>query len=107
MEGIEEKLNEIKETILKYVPAKYIYLFGSYAYGEPHEYSDIDVYVITPDNVDNFLELYGKIKVDLGRKDIFFIDLLLCRESDYNHRKTRYILERTICDKGKLVYGYI
>jgi len=35
MENISETLNFIKETILKHVPAKYIYLFGSHAYDEP------------------------------------------------------------------------
>ena len=42
MDNFAERLNNIKESILKYVPAKYIYLFGSYAYGNPTEKSDID-----------------------------------------------------------------
>ena len=40
----------IKETILKNIDAKFIYLFGSYAYGIPNENSDIDVYVVLPEN---------------------------------------------------------
>ena len=104
MTNIVEMTDSIKESILKFVPAKYIYLFGSYAYGEPTEKSDIDVYIVTPDSVKNFSEIYGKIIVDLGDKKIFFIDLLLCRESIFNKRKNENILEKTICQKGKVIY---
>jgi predicted nucleotidyltransferase len=43
MDDFSDRLNNIKESILKYVLAKYIYLFGSYAYGSPNEKSDIDL----------------------------------------------------------------
>jgi len=46
MENIAERISNIKESILKFVPAKYIYLFGSHAYGNPTEESDIDIYVV-------------------------------------------------------------
>jgi predicted nucleotidyltransferase len=61
---IDERITNIKESVLKFVPAKYIYLFGSYAYGNPTEESDIDVYIVTPDDITNFSELYTKIVVD-------------------------------------------
>ena len=101
-----EKIDNIKDSILKFVPAKYIYLFGSYAYGEPTEESDIDLYIVTPDNINNFSELYTKIMVDLSYKKIFFIDLLLNTESTFNSRKLKNILEKTIYQKGKIVYEY-
>jgi predicted nucleotidyltransferase len=104
MDTITEKINTIKESVLKFVPAKYIYLFGSYAYGIPTEESDIDIYVVTPDNINNFSELYAKIIGDLGDKKIFFIDLLLGRETSFNARKENNIFEKTICPKGKLLY---
>ena len=77
MDALTEKMSNIKESVLKFVPAKYIYLFGSYAYGTPTEESDIDIYVVTPDNISNFSELYAKIIGDLGDKKIYFVDLLL------------------------------
>ena len=104
MENFTERINIIKESILKFIPAKYIYLFGSYAYGAPTEKSDIDIYIVAPDDTKNFSELYGKIIVDLGDRKIFFIDLLLCRESVFNKRKNENILEKTICQKGKMIY---
>jgi len=104
MDVFNEKIITIKESILKFVPAKYIYLFGSYAYGNPTEESDIDIYVVTPDDINNFSELYTQIVGDLGDKKIFFIDLLLGRETVFNNRKKDNIFEKTICHKGKLLY---
>ena len=106
MNDFEEKINNIKDSILKFVPAKNIYLFGSYAYGDPTEKSDIDVYIVTPDNITNFSELYTKIMVDLSYKKIFFIDLLLSTESVFNSRKIKNIFERTIFQKGKIIYEH-
>jgi predicted nucleotidyltransferase len=65
---LTEKTDNIKKSVLKFVPAKYIYLFGFYAYGNPTEESDIDIYVVTPDNINNFSELYAKIIGDLEDK---------------------------------------
>jgi predicted nucleotidyltransferase len=104
MENLAERIDIIKESILKNVQAKYIYLFGSYAYGNPTENSDIDIYLVTPDNIVNMTEIYTKIMVDLSLKKIFFVDLLLNRESVFNTRKTENILEETIFQKGKIIY---
>jgi len=104
METFSEKINLIKEAILKNVSAKYIYLFGSYAYGEPTEKSDIDIYIVIPDNSGSISEIYGRIIVDLSDKKIFFVDLLLNRESVFDKRKTENILEETIFQKGKIIY---
>jgi predicted nucleotidyltransferase len=104
MKNLVERIDVIKESILKIVPAKCIYLFGSYAYGNPTEKSDIDIYLVIPDNVINVTEIYTKIMVDLSIKKIFFVDLLLNRESVFNTRKTENILEETIFQKGKIIY---
>jgi len=106
MVNIAKTTDSIKESILKFVPAKYIYLFGSHAYGNPTEESDIDIYIVTPDTVNNFSELYAKIVGDLGSKKIFFIDLLLARESVFELRKVKNILERTVYQKGKILYEH-
>jgi len=106
MVNITETTNAIKESILKFVPAKYIYLFGSHAYGNPTEDSDIDIYVVIPDNINGLMELCAKIRGDLSYKKIFFIDLLLGRESSFNDRKEKRHFEKTIYQKGKMIYGH-
>jgi len=70
---IEPVIDNIKESILKFVPARHIYLFGSHAYGNPTKDSDIDIYVVTPDSINNFSELYTKIVVDLSYKKYSFL----------------------------------
>ena len=104
MENISERINIIKESVLKNVQAKYIYLFGSYAYGKPNEKSDIDIYIVIPDNTASISEIYSKIMLDLSLQKIFFVDLLLNRETVFNKRKNENILEETIFQKGKVIY---
>jgi predicted nucleotidyltransferase len=104
MENLVSKIEDIKESILKFVPAKCIYLFGSYAYGAPTERSDIDIYAVIPDGINNVTELYAKIIVDLSYKRIYFIDLFLSNESIFNKRKTENIFEKTIYQKGTVLY---
>ena len=106
MENFTERISLIKESILKFVPAKYIYLFGSYVYGNPTDESDVDIYVVLPDGINNLTELYAKIVVDLGDKKIFFIDLFLNTESIFNKRKKENIFEKTISQKGKILYEH-
>jgi predicted nucleotidyltransferase len=44
----EELLNEIVHRIVQAVNPDKIILFGSYAYGQPNQYSDLDILVIMP-----------------------------------------------------------
>ena len=103
---MENIIENIKESILKFVPAKYIYLFGSYAIGTQTDKSDIDIYIVIPDGIDNLTELYAKIVVDLSYKKIYTIDLFLNNESLFNKRKMENIFEQTICRNGKLLYEH-
>jgi predicted nucleotidyltransferase len=45
-------LEEIVERLVKGLSPEKIILFGSYAYGEPTEDSDIDILVIIPDSAE-------------------------------------------------------
>ena len=104
MEAVSSKIENIRDAVLRHVPAKYIYLFGSYAYGEPTEKSDIDIYVVTPDDTTDFSQLYAKVIGDLSRKKIFFVDLLFASESSFNKRRLNRKFEKTIYSKGRILY---
>jgi len=43
---LEDILNDIKDRIVKLFNPVKIILFGSYAYGKPHKFSDIDLFII-------------------------------------------------------------
>jgi predicted nucleotidyltransferase len=106
MGSLLNKIDDIKESILKFVPAKYIYLFGSYAYGTPTDMSDIDIYAVIPDGIYNLTEIYANIVVDLSYKKIYYIDLFLNNESVFNKRKTENIFEKAVFQNGKVLYEH-
>ena len=101
---IEKDLDLFRKNVLKIVPAEAIYLFGSYAYGTPNEESDLDVYVVVPDDVEDLGELYADVQL-LWRKRPIPLDLLMGRSSVFNRRKNGPTLERVIAQKGTMLYG--
>ena len=102
---IQKELDLIKESILQTVPAEAIYLFGSFAYGTPNEESDLDIYVVVPDNTEDLSELYADINGLLRKKTLFPMDLLVGRSRMFNRRKNGPTLEGLIARKGELLYG--
>jgi len=101
---IQRELDIIKDGILQTVPAEAIYLFGSYAYGTPRENSDLDIYVVVPDNADDLSELHADIRGWTRHKRTLPMDLLLERSSVFNRRKNGPTLERVIAQKGIPIY---
>ena len=102
---IQAELDLIKESVLQTVPAEAIYLFGSYAYGTPHENSDLDIYVVVPDDTGNLSDLHGDIGLLLQNKKSAPLDLLIGRSRVFNRRKTGPTLERMIARKGRVLHG--
>ena len=102
---IQYDLDLIKESVLQVVPAETIYLFGSYAYGTPHEESDFDIYVVVPDNTTDLPELQGDIRGLLRKKKIFDLDLLMGHSGVFNRRKNGPTIERIISEKGAILHG--
>jgi predicted nucleotidyltransferase len=88
------------------VPADAIYLFGSYAYGEPNQESDLDIYVVVPDD-GNFdtIDICTKICQALYKKKTIPMDLLISSKSVFNNKKEKVSLENIIANKGIKIYG--
>jgi len=102
---VQKELDIIKESVLKTVPAEAIYLFGSYAYGTPVDDSDLDIYVVVPDNADDLSELQADIRKHTRHRRTMPMDLLMGRSSVFNRRKNGPTLERVIAQKGVALYG--
>jgi predicted nucleotidyltransferase len=103
---IAHELELIKNAILAHTQVKAIYLFGSYAYGTPTSESDLDIFVIIPDNDRPIAYLRGDIRYDLFTKIRRPMDLVIDKESVYNKRRTwQSALESDIYEKGVLLYG--
>ena len=68
MRDFLDRIKCVREYILQHVPEKYVYLFGSYAYGKPKGKSDLDIYIVAPDSIFNFSKLYTMIMIDLSSR---------------------------------------
>jgi len=102
--NIQDELELIKKNVLQNISAEAIYLFGSYAYGTPNDESDLDIYVVVPDDTKDLSEIQADIRELLWKKKSVPLDLLIGRSSVFNRRKNGPTLERTIARKGTLLY---
>jgi len=105
--AIQEKLNLIKESVLKTVPdTEAIYLFGSYVNGTPHKDSDLDICVVIPDNInENPLDVGVEIRKGLYKTLRMPMDLFVKKLNVFNNRKKIATLEKVIANEGVLIYG--
>ncbi len=101
-ERIEMLVNRLEEKF----NVQKIYIFGSQAYGNPDEESDIDLCVIT--------DLKNKRKIDIAREirreliDLTSnsLDILVYTEKEFNERAgLRSTLEYKVLLDGIKVYG--
>lgn len=103
-EKVWSDLDRICEVIRATVPAVQIYLFGSYAYGEPHKDSDYDIYVVLPDDGPRPLDAMIEIRRAIPKDIKMPMDILALHESRFNYRLGAPTLENTVFEKGVLLY---
>ena len=96
----------IAEKIKDTVKYEKIYLFSSYAYGEPHKDSDLDFYVVLPDDsVLRPIEAIRKIRRSLGHtKLIMPVDIIAGRLSRFGGMSKLPTMERRIAREGIVLY---
>jgi len=98
-------LNKVVNSIVSAMKPVSLYLYGSHVYGEPHEDSDIDILVVV-----------AETSIPVYRRAVIFykalrglkipVDIKVDTKNEFEERKN-YIssIERTIAEKGKLLYG--
>ncbi len=97
---IQEAVKRLAEA---YSPQT-IYLFGSYAWGTPHEDSDLDFLVILNDDIPLNLALQIKGKQALKNMDVS-TDIVLNHKFFFEQRSEHpSTLQHKIIKEGKLVY---
>ena len=98
---IQEAVKRLADT---YQPLK-IYLFGSYAWGEPRVESDLDFLIVLNDDIHLNLALHIKGKQALKNMDIS-TDIVLNHQFFFTERAEHpSTLQHKIKTEGKLVYG--
>jgi len=106
---LDKITNEIKEVIKKAIEPDKIILFGSYAYGEPDEESDIDICVIKV--VDKSQVRKIKLKILNKLRDIIIrnkldVDILVISPKRVAERiQMGDLFYKEIIEKGKVVYA--
>ena len=104
---INDDILSVKDKILETVDnCEKIILFGSYAYGTPTEKSDYDFYVVLNDNDKNPIIVMGEIYWTLAQSPIKVqVDILANYKNRFEIRSKMPTIERTIADKGVILYN--
>ena len=100
-DNITEYLKHIVRCIKETMPVTAIYLFGSYATGNYHENSDLDIYIITSDRSKKLFDLAVEVDTKIGMPRKIAIDILVNYEDDFKERINHfYSIEQQIMKKG-------
>lgn len=101
----KEKIQEVTNRLVEVYQPIAIYLFGSYAWGEPDEDSDIDLMVVVDNNVELSWSSFKKGKWAIRDMRITN-DILVENKSVFNKRAMHPSnLEYLIAHKGIILYG--
>jgi predicted nucleotidyltransferase len=105
-ESIRAELDKLTELIINAIPVEKIYLFGSFANGTPHKYSDLDLYVVLKDDVSmRDLDAGLQIRMAIARKKSMPVDIVAKKKSDFDSRLDGITLERVVNRDGIRIYG--
>lgn len=100
-----EQLDEIVRRLVAALAPRRIYLFGSQAYGQPHQESDIDVMVVLPGSVPPVSVCYRQGCACLRGMSLP-VELHFASLHGFDRRRTvRGSLEHEIAQRGTLVYA--
>ena len=80
-DNIQEELTTLIQTIASNTKIESIFLFGSWAYGEPKPDSDLDIYLVIPDNDTDICELNAEIRFALYKKLTLPLDLVIAKKA--------------------------
>ena len=99
----KNEINQVVEKVREVSNPDKIYLFGSYAYGNPNENSDLDLCIVKKEVKDKSKEL---LEVSLGLFNIPIpVDIVLLDEKSFNKRNNVWgSLQYEVFHKGLKVY---
>jgi predicted nucleotidyltransferase len=93
----------IKTTLNEIHGVEKIYLFGSYVYGNLTEDNDIDLMVITDNEVEDSILREADIRYKTWGK-VGLFDMLVGSKDTFNDRMLKYQFEEKIYTEGKILY---
>ena len=102
-EKVKLQLDKYTEIISSLDWVVQIFLFGSHAYGEPQEYSDLDLLVVVDDSLDPINATF-KINQKLIGKRPTPLDVVVNRKKDFELAVKENTIQKLISDNGVLLY---
>jgi predicted nucleotidyltransferase len=102
-----DKIDFIRSLVLESVEKniiKKVYLFGSYAYGEPTADSDVDLCIVIDNNYKRS-DIYFQIAMKMSDNNIRPCDLIVYNEKYFHSSESGRGIENTIINNGILLYG--
>jgi len=100
------KINTLKDKLLSLYSAERVYVFGSYAWGDPTEDSDLDILVISEKFKDLSLGKRISKATDILFDCDFPVDLVVETSEEFNASKaTVGSLESYVANEGVLLHG--
>lgn len=103
----DEAIALVTHRIVAELDPEEIILFGSYAWGTPHKYSDLDLCVIVPDGIPGFNRIEWGVRALNALNDLMVdVDVMVTTRSLIDTFKTvPASLQRKIVEQGKLLYA--
>ena len=104
---INKTITVIKDNILNTVGdnCEKIFLFGSYAYGIPNKDSDYDFYIVLKDGTEKPILVIQNIYCNLAKNPFYTpVDILANYKTAFDQRSKLPAIERTIIEKGIVLY---
>ena len=104
---INEDIIAIKDNILNTVgeTCEKIILFGSHAYGTPNKDSDYDFFVVLKDGSEKPILILQNIYRNLSQNPNYkSVDILANYKNRFEIRSKLPTIERTIAEKGVVLY---
>ena len=104
---INDAIMAIKDSIIDTVGnnCEKIILFGSHAYGLPGQNSDYDFFVVLKDGTEKPIFVLQNIYCNLAKNQNYVpVDVLANYETAFSERSKLPVIERTIAEKGIILY---
>jgi uncharacterized protein len=106
MQALEQSILDemVRRLVAEFRPEKII-LFGSCAWGEPTEDSDIDLFVIVPESDERPVHRMQRAHHCLGGLGVSKDILVKTRAEADRYRHVRASLEYKVFNEGRVLYG--
>ncbi|MDR0638549.1 MAG: nucleotidyltransferase domain-containing protein [Spirochaetaceae bacterium] len=105
--AVQQEIDALVHIMVEAAPVEQVYLFGSYAYGAPHDDSDLDLYVVFKDDMKmREIDALTTARVAMASVQNTPLDLLGHKNSTFLARAAgSATIEKDIVQKGVKLYG--